>query len=67
MGVFRVIDKILLIFLLLIIGPFLFFGMSAILGKALPLVIGIVVGLIIVAGVIYLLKRYELLEDKKDE
>lgn len=67
MGVFRVIDKILLIFLLLIIGPFLLFGMSAILGKAFPLIIGIVVGLIIVAGVIYLLKRYELLEDKKDE
>lgn len=55
-------------FLLLIIGPFLFFGNSLILAKAPALVFGIVLGLIIVYFTWRLIKRFNLLdEENKNE
>lgn len=66
MGVFRVIDKILLIFLLLVIGPFLWVGISSILAKAPGLLIGVGLGLLLVFGFWRLVKKLKLLEDNNE-
>jgi hypothetical protein len=67
MGVFRVVDKLLLIVLLIVIGPFLWVGLSAVLGKAPMIFVGAGLGFGLVAWVWYLLRKHGFLDEENTD